>query len=248
MQPLSDHTVILIPTYNNAGTLSDVVRRALALRLPVIVVNDGSTDDTAAVLESLRDEALQVLAFPVNRGKGKALKAGFREAQRQGYQYAVTLDADGQHFPEEVPALLEAAGERTLVIGSRNLTADGMPAGNTFANRFSNFWFTVQTLRRIPDTQTGFRVYPLRTTGGIGLMTRRYEAELLLLVFSAWKGVHLAPVPIRVAYPEDRVSHFRPFWDFFRISVLNTVLCILALVYGYPRMALTALFCRRSKR
>ena len=140
--------------------------------------------------------------------------------------------------PEEVARMAESAGERTLVIGSRNLTAEGMPSGNTFANKFSNFWFTVQTGRKLPDTQTGFRVYPLEDLPSLKLLTARYEAELALLVFSAWKNLRIVPVPVRVYYPEDRVSHFRPFADFFRISVLNTVLCVLALVYGYPRMLL----------
>jgi hypothetical protein len=81
-------------------------------------------------------------------------------------------------------------------------------------------------------------VYPLEDLPSLKLLTARYEAELTLLVFSAWKGLKLVPVPVRVYYPENRVSHFRPFADFFRISVLNTVLCVLALVYGYPRMLL----------
>ncbi len=78
------------------------------------------------------------------------------------------------------------------------------------------------------------------------MMTKRYEAELLLLVFSAWKGLSLVPVPIDVEYPADRVSHFRPFWDFLRISLLNTCLCVMAVVYGYPRMLFNRLFRRRN--
>ncbi|MBO6083437.1 MAG: glycosyltransferase family 2 protein, partial [Bacteroidales bacterium] len=225
------HICAVIPTYNNGGTVADVVRGVLRQGLPVLVVNDGSTDDTAQKLEGLE---IKVLHHPKNRGKGRALKTGLEEARRLGYRFALTLDADGQHDPADIPALVAAAGERTLVVGSRNLTADGMPAGNTFANKFSNFWFTVQTGRKLPDTQTGFRVYPLEDLPSLRLLTSRYEAELALLVFSAWKNLRIVPVPVRVYYPEDRVSHFRPFADFFRISVLNTALCGLALVYGYP--------------
>ena len=227
------HICAVIPTYHNGGTVADVVRGVLRQGLPVLVVDDGSTDDTAQKLEGLD---VKVFRHPENRGKGRALRSGLEEARRLGYRFAVTLDADGQHDPADIPALVAAAGERTLVVGSRNLTAAGMPAGNTFANRFSNFWFTVQTGRKLPDTQTGFRVYPLEDLPSLKLLTSRYEAELTLLVFSAWKGLRLVPVPVRVYYPEDRVSHFRPFADFFRISVLNTILCVLALVYGYPRM------------
>ncbi|MBR6863618.1 MAG: glycosyltransferase family 2 protein [Bacteroidales bacterium] len=229
------HICAVIPTYNNGGTVADVVRGVLRQGLPVIVVDDGSTDDTAQRLEGLEIDRIR---HARNQGKGRALKTGLEEARRLGYRFALTLDADGQHDPADIPALVAAAGPRTLVIGSRNLTAEGMPAGNTFANRFSNFWFTVQTGRKLPDTQTGFRVYPLEDIPSLRLLTSRYEAELALLVFSAWKNLRIVPVPVRVYYPEDRVSHFRPFADFSRISVLNTVLCVLALVYGYPRMLL----------
>ncbi|MBQ6761406.1 MAG: glycosyltransferase family 2 protein [Bacteroidales bacterium] len=229
------HICAVIPTFNNGGTVAGVVRGVLHQGIPVIVVDDGSTDCTA---DALKELDIKVITHPGNRGKGRALKTGLEEARRQGYRFALTLDADGQHDPVDIPALVAAAGERTLVVGSRNLTADGMPSGNTFANRFSNFWFTVQTGRKLPDTQTGFRIYPLDDIPSLKLLTARYEAELTLLVFSAWKNLRIVPVPVRVYYPEDRVSHFRPFADFFRISVLNTVLCVLALVYGYPRMLL----------
>ena len=230
---------VIIPTYQNGGTVARVVEGALAQELPVIVVDDGSTDDTAAQLQIL---PVTLVRHASNQGKGHALRSGIQEARKQGYRFAVTLDADLQHDPADIPVLLEAGREKTLVVGSRNLTAEGMPKGNTFANRFSNFWFALQTGRRLPDTQTGFRLYPMEDLPPLWLLTRRYEAELILLVFSAWKGLILKPVPVRVSYPEDRVSHFRPFRDFARISVLNTFLCILAVVYGYPRLLFNKLF------
>jgi glycosyltransferase involved in cell wall biosynthesis len=224
----------LIPTYNNARTVADIVRRTLAVCTDVIVVNDGSTDNTLEMLDNVKCE---VISYSRNRGKGYALRRGLEAARAAGFDYAVTIDSDRQHSPEEIPQLIKAIGtEPTLVVGSRNLQADGMPAGNTFANRFSNFWFRLQTGLRLPDTQTGFRVYPLHNLPCLKLLTYRYESELELLVFSAWRGVNIVPVPVSVSYPADRVSHFRPFYDFFRISILNTVLCLLAIVYGYPRM------------
>lgn len=236
----------VIPTYNNARTVADIVRRTLAVCPQVIVVNDGSTDDTLAALEPLKDK-IQLISYNRNRGKGHALRLGLEAARKAGYDYAATIDSDGQHSPEEIPSLAAAAnGYNTLVVGSRNIQADGMPAGNTFANRFSNFWFRVQTGISLPDTQTGFRLYPLHHLPCLGLLTARYESELELLVFSAWRGVKLVPVGISVSYPEDRVTHFRPFWDFFRISLLNTALCIIALVYGYPRMLITKLIIPKS--
>ena len=236
----------VIPTYNNVRTVADIVRRTLAVCSDVIVVNDGSTDDTLQELQPFGD-TIRIITYSHNRGKGYALRRGLEAARKAGFDYAVTIDSDGQHSPEEIPNLINALSTlhsplSTLVVGSRNLQADGMPAGNTFANRFSNFWFHLQTCLRLPDTQTGFRVYPLHNLPCLSLLTYRYESELELLVFSAWRGVRIVPVPVSVSYPADRVSHFRPFRDFFRISLLNTILCLLAIVYGYPRM----LLCRKK--
>ena len=233
----------VIPTYNNAGTLAGVLDGVSEHISELIVVNDGSTDGTSALLAE-SGHPLTLVEFPKNKGKGAALKAGLRKARELGFDYAITIDSDGQHFPSDIPAFLEAikANPGAMILGSRNLQAENMPSGSTFANRFSNFWFTVQTAKKLPDTQTGFRAYPLRKLPCLGLLTRRYEAELELLVFSAWRGVKLIPVPVRVIYPEDRVTSFRPGADFTRISVLNTILCALAIVYGYPRMLINKLF------
>lgn len=230
-------TLVLIPTYNNAGTLEDVVRRALAQGLPVLVVDDGSTDGTARILQNtMESRQLSVVTHSKNQGKGKALKTGFQEAKRLGFKYVITLDADGQHYPEDIPVLLAEKKEKTLVVGSRSIR--GNSSHSSFANRFSNFWFRLYTTVNLPDTQTGYRLYPLEDLPWLGLLSARYEAELTLLVFSAWKGLELKPVPVRVSYPEDRVSHFRPFRDFARISLLNTILLFIAIVYGYPRTLL----------
>ena len=282
-------TVILIPTYNNAGTLADVVRRALQQGLPVMVVDDGSTDGTAEVLAGLQSAvraqnkafscpdcgdaerevfpsakkiadatgntslsdnetsdaaekaSLSVIRHVVNQGKGVALKTGFQEALRLGYSYAVTLDADGQHHPEDVPVLQAQKGEKTLVVGSRSIR--GKDGRSSFANKFSNFWFTLYTWIKLPDTQTGYRLYPLKNLPSLRLLSARYEAELTLLVFSAWKGLKLVPVPVQVEYLEDRVTHFRPGKDFTRISILNTLLLFVALFYGYPKTLLRKLLC-----
>ena len=240
---------ILIPTYNNAATVCDVIRRSVQVCPHVMVVNDGSTDNTLPRLQALRQElAFELVSYAQNRGKGGALKVGFLRAKEMGFTHVITLDADGQHYPEDVPILLKA-GERhpeAIIVGSRSFNHDNMPDGNVFANKFSNFWFSVQTLQRIPDTQTGFRLYPLDHISGLRVLTARYEAELELLVFSAWRGTEIIPVPVRVFYPPPgvRVSHFRPTMDFMRITILNTILCFLAIVYGGPRM----LFNRLLKR
>ena len=223
-------TCAIVPTYNTCGTLADVVRRLQPFVADVIVVNDGSTDGTADVLATL-DKSVTVISYAENRGKGHALKVGFRTAIERGFDYAITIDSDGQHFPEDLPlfAGAMAANPGALLVGRRTLAATNMPGKNTFANYFSNFWFMVQTWQYLPDTQTGYRVYPLHRLCGLRWLTCRYEAELELLVLAAWRGVALANVPIRVYYAPrgERVSHFRPVWDFARISLLNCVLCVL---------------------
>ena len=227
-------TIVIIPTYNNAGTLQDVLERTLAQGLPVALVDDGCTDNTREILAGFKD--VTVIAHPKNLGKGAALKTAFRWALENGYSYAVTIDSDGQHYPEDIPLLIKEKGENTLVVGSR--TTRGANAGGSFANRFSNFWFTAYTGIRLTDTQTGFRLYPLRDLPSMKVVGNRYEAELSLLLFSAWKGLRLIPVQVRVNYPRDRVTHFRPFQDFMRITLVNIIGLPLALLYGWPRILL----------
>lgn len=236
---------VIIPTYNNAGTIADVVMRSLEECCDVIVVCDGCTDDTLDRLAELEKKPV-IVELKKNSGKGIALKEGFRYALKQGFSYAITLDGDGQHYPEDIPVLLKANMKHpgALIVGERkNLENADRSGGSKFANSFSNFWFAVQTGQYLKDTQTGYRLYPLKKLHGLSLLTSRYEAELELMVFASWHGVKLVSEPVNVYYPprEERVSHFRPGKDFARITVLNTVLCCLTLVYGLPLRILRAL-------
>jgi len=236
---------VIVPTYNNRNTVLQVVERLRPYAADILVVNDGSTDDTAELLATCETSGVTVVSYATNQGKGHALRTGFRKALEMGFDYAITIDSDGQHYPEDLPRFVEklesciAQGERdVLIVGNRKLQQENMPGGNTFANYFSNFWFALQTWQYLPDTQTGYRLYPLHRLHGLGLITARYEAELELMVLAAWCGVKLVSTPIRVYYPPrgERVSHFRPFWDFARIFVLNTVLCVLCIVCGWWMM------------
>lgn len=228
---------IVIPTYNNGQFLAGVLNDVLRYTSLVVVVNDGSTDHTGEVLERYRAQ-VEVVSYPQNRGKGFALGQGLDRAEALGYTYALSMDADGQHFADDLPLFVEAAKQHpgAMLVGCRKLRQKNMPQKNTFANKLSNFWFTVQTGVRLPDTQAGFRLYPLAQMKGMRAFTSRYEAELELLVRLAWRNVAQIPVPIRVHYPPagERVSHFRPGADFLRISALNLVLVFQAIVYGYP--------------
>lgn len=227
---------VLIPTYNNAGTIARVTAHVRQYCCEVIVINDGSTDDTEAILS--RMDGIVVIGYEHNRGKGYALRTGLREAVRRGFRYLLTIDADGQHYPDDIPLFVEAAEQQpdTLLIGARNLTAENMPSKNTFANKFSNFWYKVETGNTLCDTQSGFRLYPLDKLKGMRFYTPRYEFEVEVIVRAAWRGVAVNNIPIRVYYPpqEERVSHFKPAKDFTRISILNTCLVAWALLCYYP--------------
>ena len=228
--------VVLIPTYNNAGTLLQVIDDVRRYANDIMVVNDGSTDNTADLLATQSD--LRVIAYERNRGKGYALKRGLREAARIGYAYAITIDSDGQHYANDIAVFVEAAerSANTLFVGARNLQAENMPSQNTFANKFSNFWFWAETGTHLTDTQSGFRLYPLAEITKMHFITSRYEFEVEVLVRAAWKGLKVENVPIKVYYPpaDKRVSHFRPLRDFTRISILNTYLVLVALLVYYP--------------
>lgn len=228
--------IVIVPTYNNRGTIADVISDLKEYSSDIMIVNDGSTDDTLDILNNI--EGIQIQSYPVNKGKGYALKYGLGKAYEQGFRYAITIDADGQHFADDLPVFIDRIQEvpDSLLIGARNLNADNMPGKNTFANRFSNFWYKVETGQELSDTQSGYRLYPLNRIQNIHFFTSRYEFEVEIIVRAAWRGVNVENVPIKVYYPpvEERVSHFRPFHDFFRISILNTVLVLYAFLIWYP--------------
>lgn len=239
---------VIIPTYNNSGTLMEVVQSVLSQGLPVIVVNDGSTDQTLQLLAKVETQ-ITLISYSPNKGKGYALRQGFAKARQMRFTTAITMDSDGQHPATDIPLLIAAAEQNqdVLVVGSRRFDHPNMPQKNSFANRFSNFWFTIQTGIRLPDTQTGFRIYPLNNMPACMPLCHRYEGELETLVRCAWRGIQLVSVPINVYYPpkEERISHFRPTVDFVRISLLNTILCVFSVLYGYPSRFIHSLLCKK---
>ncbi|MDR1112980.1 MAG: glycosyltransferase family 2 protein, partial [Bacteroidales bacterium] len=178
---------LIIPTYNNAATLLQVIDSAKPYAKCIIVVNDGSTDQTQALLQKV--SGIEVVEYERNRGKGYALHCGFKRALQAGFRYAITIDADGQHYPSDIPHFIEAiaGAPDSLLIGSRLLQQENMPAKNSFANRFSNFWYRLQTLHVLPDTQSGFRLYPIQKMRRMHFFCNRYEAELEMLVRLSWR-------------------------------------------------------------
>ena len=242
---LSDiNACLIIPTYNNEKTLRRVIDGALEYGSgnDVFVVNDGSTDSTIQILETYKNQ-VTVLSYSKNVGKGNALKVGFREATKAGFTNAITIDSDGQHYPDDIPVFIDMAKKHpgALLMGSRNMEQEGVPSKSSFGNKFSNFWYKLETGIELPDTQTGYRLYPLEPLKKIRLLTNKFEMEIELIVKLAWKGVEVLPVQIKVLYdPNERVTHFRPFQDFTRISILNTYFVILTLLFYLPKRLLIA--------
>nr|WP_299205645.1 DUF2062 domain-containing protein [uncultured Brumimicrobium sp.] len=240
---------VIIPTYNNENTLKRVIDGVLEYILPqeIIIVNDGSTDRTPEILKAYPE--ITQIHFPKNQGKGLGLRKGFKKALEMGFSHAISIDSDGQHFPDDIPLLMSASKEapETLLIGSRNMQQEGVPSKSSFGNKFSNFWFWFETGRKLDDTQSGFRLYPISIMPKKWL-TKKFEFEIECIVRSAWKGISVVNIPIQIKYDEsERVSHFRPFKDFTRISILNTVLVAITILYIIPR-SFFRLFKKKSLR
>ena len=234
-QPNSSIFCVIIPTYNNQKTLSRVINSVLEQTSKIIIVNDGSTDATSEILKNYPN--LTQIHFPKNIGKGMALRKGFQKAISLGCDYAITIDSDGQHYASDIPLFIDEISNdgEALLIGSRNMTHENIPKKSSFGNKFSNFWYWFETNKKLTDTQSGFRMYPLKSIP-VHYFTNKFEFEIEVIVRSAWKEIPVKNIPINILYdPNERVSHFRPFKDFTRISILNTVLVIIALFYIKPR-------------
>lgn len=237
------HCCVIMPTYNNVKTLDRVIRGVLSYTDRLIVVNDGATDGTHQILDRYKDQCT-IITFDQNKGKGVALRKGFQKASEMGFAYAITIDSDGQHYPSDLPLFIEALENHTteeplLLIGSRKMDDPSVPGKSSFGNKFSNFWFYVETGIQLTDTQSGFRLYPLKAIDTLRLYTTKFELEIEVIVKLAWRGALVRNLPIRVLYDKkERVSHFRPFQDFSRISVLNTWLFTLTLLWYGPKRVL----------
>ena len=241
---------VIIPTYNNADTLSTLITDVAGYTDHIIVVNDGSTDNTLAVIESF--SFVQSISYPENAGKGRALRTAFDFAREKGYQYAISIDSDGQHFAKDLPAFIDKLQEEknAIIIGARNMNQAGVPGGSSFGYKFSNFWFNLETGIKCPDTQSGYRLYPLESLKKMNFFSSKYEFETEVLVRAAWAGINVVSIPVTVYYApkEVRVSHFRPYMDFFRISLLNIILVFISFLYIKPRDFFHTLFVKKNLR
>ena len=227
MQQITDMTIsgipccrfaVVIPVYNHDRTIVDVVQRTLNLGLPVIVVDDGSTDATFHKLSTI--EGVRILRHRHNRGKGAAILTGFKEAVKIA-DWAIILDADGQHEPEDAKHLIRAipATQRPIVIGNRQGMAGAhVPWTSRFGRKFSNFWVRASGGPVVSDSQSGFRVYPLPECLQLDVHSRRFQFEVEILAKARWNRIPVVEAPVSVSYRPGtpRISHFHPFFDFLR--------------------------------
>jgi glycosyltransferase involved in cell wall biosynthesis len=197
----------LIPAYNEASHVADVVTGALA-HLPVLVIDDGSTDDTAAQAETAEASVLRQMP---NQGKGAALKAGFHWAIEAGYEAVVTLDADGQHDPTELPQFLQAYQVRRadLIIGTRDFSQ--MPPARRLANTLGRWFFSWAIGQPVPDNQSGYRLISRRLLEAmLGSSEQGFQFEVEMIVVCVRRGFSLEWVPIRTIYAGE-TSHINPW-------------------------------------
>jgi glycosyltransferase involved in cell wall biosynthesis len=209
---------VIIPVYNHEQMVAEVVERSLLLGLPVIVVDDGSTDATQDRIKRIK--GIRILRHRLNRGKGAALLTGFAAAAEFS-DWAVTLDADGQHNPEDAQGLIDAIpeSERPIILGMREgMLASDVPWTSRFGREFSNFWVRMSGGPAVADSQSGFRAYPLPECLHLGVRARRFQFEIEILVKAWWSHLPVVEVPVRVSYTPGarRISHFHPFYDFLR--------------------------------
>ncbi len=233
---LEENFCVIIPTYNNASKIEAVIKEVLLQTKNVIVVNDGATDNTLQLLEKFKN--IEIISYPQNKGKGYAIKKGFKKAIELGFANAITIDSDGQHCAEDIPKFIEANKQKkdSIIIGTRSIIKGKISRKSSFANNISNFWFLVITGIKLDDTQSGFRLYPIKVMKHILTLTRRYEFEIEIMVKASWQNIPIESIPISVIYPpeKERITHFRPVVDFVRISLLNSWLVFLSLTFFKP--------------
>ena len=208
---------IVIPVYNHGPKIGAVVEKALALALPVIVVDDGSTDSGCDQLQYI--DGVEILRHRQNKGKGAAIITGFRRAAEIA-DWAITIDGDGQHHPRDAGEMVNAISddERPIVVGMRQgMGGTSVPWTSRFGRKFSNFWVRVSGGPAMADSQSGFRIYPLPESMNLEVRARRFQFEVEILVRAAWANIPVIEVPVQVSYAgTQRISHFRPWVDFWR--------------------------------
>jgi len=215
---MTERVMVLIPAYNAAKSVGDVVRASKEIVRDVVVVNDGSRDDTASVA---RTAGAEVVDHPQNRGKGGALKTGFAHAIKNGYDVVVTLDADGQHLPREIPKFLKSREETKadLIIGGRSHLFGEMLPRRRLANRFSAWSIAKASGTKVTDSQSGFRLYSANLLRNVRLRTEGFDLESEVIVRAGVGGFKVLTIPIDLGFVDGiSTSHYKPLKDTLRIA------------------------------
>lgn len=228
---------VVIPTYNDASRIVNLIERTNRFTDDVIVVNDGSTDNTLELIHE-SNVRCQVVSYERNRGKGYALVEGFKAAIHGAYEYALTFDSSGMYLPEDIPLFIRAfqGHKQALLLGVRGLFDDGTLRVESIASRMANDAFFFQTGKRVLDALSAFRLYPLSKMSKSWMVTTRYESELELLVYAAWRDIPIVNVPIHVQLSLKQKPHriLRRLKDTIRIFGANILLTFGAVFYFLP--------------
>lgn len=211
---------VVIPAYNEAATIADIVQRSLPYSDMLVVVNDGSVDETRQILERC---PVMLINHGENLGKGKSLLAGIHYALEQGADAVITLDGDGQHRPEDIPHLLDCARRNPgrIVIAARLRNRRAAPVSRRFANRFADFWISWAAGQRIRDSQSGFRYYPGGVFRQCSTDSSGFVFESEILIDAARAGYYSREMAIDTLYHAGaRSSHYRPGSDTWAIVLM----------------------------
>lgn len=214
---------VVIPAYNEEATIHDIVTRALVYSPLVIVVDDGSTDQT---INKLKDLPIEIIKNKVNQGKAASLWKGIQKARHYNVNYIITLDGDGQHAPEDIPKLLAKSEDQpgNIIIGARLADKSAIPAKRYYANRIANFWIAWAAGYPLSDSQSGFRVYPNELFDDLDISISKRDGfvfESEIIIKASQRGIRCTPVAIPAVYAENaRPSHFRGVRDITFITLM----------------------------
>lgn len=215
--------LLVIPVYNNVETIWDVIKKSRILNPDILVVNDGSTDGTGNILEYF-EKTLNLLNIPVNKGKGNAIREASEWARRNGFSHILTIDADGQHDPDEIDKFLNAIKSTpdSIIIGCRDFSVHGIPFLSRIGRKLSNTAFRILTGVKLIDTQSGFRAYPINTDSKLKCLSNRYDFEMEIILKAALQKINIKEISVSVKYTDKtrQASNFKPLKDTLRIIFL----------------------------
>jgi len=204
----------VLPIYNESKTIAKLIKQIKLQGLEVLVVDDGSSDNSFAIA---RESGAVVLENPMNMGKGVSLVRGFEYSLANNFDAVITLDGDGQHNPEDIPHFVRAAesSDSGIFIGNRMFKTNNMPVLRFLTNRFMSWLISIICKQRIPDTQCGFRLIKKEVLQKVSFRTKNFEAESEILIKAARLGFKIESVPINTIYMGEK-SRINPFLDTFR--------------------------------